>query len=606
MERDMGIFVWNNSYSVGIGEVDSQHQVLVRLINDLDAAVTHGTEEAVLLRLLGELVAYAQYHFTTEEQMMLAAGVETGHCRRHKLEHDNFAHSVGSRLEQIDPGNSAATHELLDFLVKWLIGHIMLVDKEMARLARPEAPAGIAPVPDPALRIRQDAEFAQQALIAALRESESRFRILTDTVPLLIWMTEQTPGRVFFNQTWLDFSGRQLAGERGDGWMQGLHPEDAPKFAEQYLAAFAGRQRYTAEFRLRRADGEYRWFLETGVPRNTRDGGFAGFTGSGVDITRRKQAEAVLRHARDQLEIRVAERTAELSGANRQLLEEKAEQQTLIKKLEEAHNQLLQSEKMASIGQLAAGVAHEINNPIGYVNSNLGTLGKYVQDLLRMLAAYDGEKQANASPAIQALRRELDIDFLREDTGNLLKESLEGVERVKRIVQDLKDFSHVDEAEWQYANLNRGLESTLNVAWNEIKYKAEVVKDYGEIPDIRCLPQQLNQVFMNVLVNAAQAMDRRGSISILTRFDGERVCVTISDTGKGIPPELLTRIFDPFFTTKPIGKGTGLGLSIAYGIINKHKGKIEVESTVGQGTTFRIYLPATDQGTAAAESERKS
>jgi hemerythrin-like metal-binding protein/PAS domain S-box-containing protein len=587
----MTVFAWNDSYRVGNEEIDAQHQVLVRVINELDDAVTHGLEDTVVLPLLGELGAYAHYHFASEEQMMLVAGYDAGRFKQHKAMHDDFAASVSSRLETIDLGNRAATAGLLDFLVKWLAGHILLVDKEMARRIGGAGGAAAAPETDAVRQSRQDAELAQRALIDALRESESRFRILTDTVPILIWMTEQTPQRVFFNRTWLDFSGRTLAAERGDGWVQGLHAEDAAVFLAQYRAAFAARERYTAEYRLRRADGEYRWFLETGVPRTLEDGGFAGFVGSAVDITQRKQAEAVLRHARDQLEARVATRTAELSAANRQLLLEKAEQQTLIKKLEEAHNQLLQSEKMASIGQLAAGVAHEINNPIGYVNSNLGTLGKYVQDLLRMLTAYEGETAANAAPAIQALRREVDIDFLREDTGNLLAESLEGVERVKRIVQDLKDFSHVDEAEWQWANLNRGLDSTLNVAQNEIKYKAEVVKDYGEIPDIHCLPQQLNQVFMNVLVNAAQAMDARGSISVRTRLEDGEVCVTIADTGKGIAPEVLTRIFDPFFTTKPVGKGTGLGLSIAYGIVNKHQGRIEVESALGKGTTFRIRLP---------------
>ena len=274
-------------------------------------------------------------------------------------------------------------------------------------------------------------------------------------------------------------------------------------------------------------------------------------------------------------------------------VEEREAQQALIMKLAEVHNQLLQSEKMASIGQLAAGVAHEINNPIGFVNSNLGTLAQYVEDLLRLIDACETGDTATVS----RVREEIDLPFLRADVVSLLEESRDGIQRVKQIVQDLKDFSHVDEAEWQFADLHKGLDSTLNVVNNEIKYKAEVVKEYGNIPCVECLSSQINQVFMNLLVNAAHAMDedRRGRITVRTGVrtdvDGGEVWVEIADNGKGIPPENITRIFDPFFTTKPIGKGTGLGLSLAYGIIEKHHGRIEVESKVGKGTTFRVILP---------------
>ncbi len=276
------------------------------------------------------------------------------------------------------------------------------------------------------------------------------------------------------------------------------------------------------------------------------------------------------------------------------LRKEKSEQQILIERLEEAHNQLLQSEKMASIGQLAAGVAHEINNPIGYVNSNLGALQKYIKNLLQLIAAYETCEE-DLSPShrdsINALKQEIDVAYLREDISDLMTESLGGLQRVKRIVQDLKDFSHVSDSEIQWANLESGLESTLNVVWNELKYKAEVIKDYGSIPEIECIPSQLNQVFMNLLVNAAQAIPERGEITLRTRKVNDSVCIEIADTGSGIPQEIINRIFDPFFTTKPVGTGTGLGLSITHGIIRKHKGRIEVDSAPGTGTTFRIYLP---------------
>ena len=280
------------------------------------------------------------------------------------------------------------------------------------------------------------------------------------------------------------------------------------------------------------------------------------------------------------------------------LQNEKSEQKALIEKLHNAQNQLLQSDKMASIGQLAAGVAHEINNPIGYVNSNLGALKKYLKDIFTMLEAYEQAEpllapNPDTAARVKALRDKLDIEFLKNDIGALMKESEEGISRVKKIVQDLKDFSHVDESEWQFVDLHKGLESTLNVVRNEIKYKVEVIKEYGDLQKVECLPSQINQVFMNILVNAAHAIENLGTITIRTGMQGEEAWVEFADTGKGIQPENLKRIFEPFFTTKPVGKGTGLGLSLSYSIIQKHHGRITVASEVGKGTTFRIFLPVT-------------
>ncbi|WP_172148843.1 ATP-binding protein [Pseudomonas tumuqii] len=290
------------------------------------------------------------------------------------------------------------------------------------------------------------------------------------------------------------------------------------------------------------------------------------------------------------LEAKVVERTLEIRQASEALQVEIVERKQL-------QSQLLQAEKLASIGQLAAGVAHEINNPIGYISSNFCTLEGYYAGLLEMLNAYEAVEQTVGSPEVaaklQSLRERLELDFLKEDIPQLMRESRQGIARVRQIVQDLKDFSRIDSTqEWQWANLEEGIDSTLNIVANEIKYKADVVKQYAGIGEIECLPAQLNQVVLNLLVNAAQAMGpERGTISIRTGTAAERVWIEVADTGQGIAAQALPRIFDPFFTTKPIGQGTGLGLSLSYGIVQKHNGTLRVDSEVGVGSTFRLELP---------------
>lgn len=301
--------------------------------------------------------------------------------------------------------------------------------------------------------------------------------------------------------------------------------------------------------------------------------------------------------------------TPELKGFNQvqELLQANEELKVLNAKLSATQDKLVQSEKLASIGQLAAGVAHEINNPIGYIFSNFGTLEGYLAQLFQMLAAYEAaEPLLTNTPEgklLRQIRHEIDLDYLKEDIPNLMRESREGISRVRKIVSDLKDFSRVGSSqEWVWANLHKGIDSTLNIVNNEIKYKAEVERHYGELPDVECLPSEINQVIMNLLINAAQAIHvSKGVIRVRTGTASEagieQVWIEIEDNGAGIPPEHISRIFDPFFTTKPVGKGTGLGLSLSYGIVQKHAGHIDVTSQPGQGTCFRITLPVHHEAT---------
>jgi signal transduction histidine kinase len=296
-----------------------------------------------------------------------------------------------------------------------------------------------------------------------------------------------------------------------------------------------------------------------------------------------------LGRSKDTLQRMVSARTRALSDQNADLEEKTKELAKALRDLEMAHAMLLQQEKMASIGVLAAGVAHELNNPIGFVNSNLGTLGRYCDKLVRLLAAY--ERRLPGDPELEALRREEKLSFVLEDLPVLVRESLEGTERVRKIVADLKAFSHPTDRQVVHADLNECLRSTLNIVHNELKYKARVVTDFGPVPQVRCNPGEINQVFMNLLVNACQAITAQGEIRIATRVDGDAAVVSITDTGCGIPEEIRGRVFDPFFTTKPVGKGTGLGLTISYDIVRKHGGSLTFESEVGKGTTFHMRLP---------------
>jgi PAS domain S-box-containing protein len=431
--------------------------------------------------------------------------------------------------------------------------------------------------------------------IVCRRRSENALRLATQVVnasPVVCFRARSTEGwpLVFISDNvrqW-GYTPKQII-DGQPAVCDVMHPDDLPRIrSETNRYAAEGVSRFALEYRLVTAEGQVVWVLGRTTIRLDGEGKPEFYDGVLTDITERKAQQALMDEAL-------------------------AQQKKLNKRLEEANSQLMQSEKMASIGQLAAGVAHELNNPIGFVHSNLGTLDGYVHDLMAIIAAYESlfcardETNPHADEIGRLLERH-DFAFLKEDIFSLLAESKDGLGRVRKIVQDLKNFSRVGEQEWQEADLHQGIDSTLNIVWNELKYKAKVVKEYGDIPHVFCLISQLNQVFMNLLVNAGHAIETQGTITIRTgRHGNDRVSVEISDTGKGIAPEHINRIFEPFFTTKPVGKGTGLGLSLSYGIVKRHGGQIEVESIEGQGTTFRLLLPINPkQSTEPKVSETSS
>jgi len=260
-------------------------------------------------------------------------------------------------------------------------------------------------------------------------------------------------------------------------------------------------------------------------------------------------------------------------------LEQKVEERT--KEVREKQAQLVQSSKMAALGSLVAGVAHEINTPVGAIGSMHNTLIRAMDRLKGEL----GESHGGAESALERIRN----SFGTIEEANKVIRS--GTERVIDIVRRLRSFARLDEAELKEADINEGLEDTLTMIHHQIKHNIDIIKNYGEIPKISCYPGRLNQVFLNLLINAKQAIKDKGEINITTQSEDGKVVIRIQDTGQGIPPDNLSQIFDPGYTTKGVGVGTGLGLSICYQIIQDHRGKIEVESEVGKGTTFTITLP---------------
>jgi signal transduction histidine kinase len=267
---------------------------------------------------------------------------------------------------------------------------------------------------------------------------------------------------------------------------------------------------------------------------------------------------------------------------------EQVEIEALRQRVTQLTEQLMHSEKLASLGQLAAGVAHEINNPIGYVASNLVSLNEYVDSLMMLI-----KQLSNQLPIDQTnkLKQLYDFDYINQDLPKLMFQSESGLQRVIEIVRELKDFSHLDDVEFTEVDLHLGIHSTLNILANELKYRAEVKKVFADLPLVRCVSSQINQVVLNLVLNAAQAFESRGVITITTGFSESWVWFSVQDNGPGMQQDKLEQIFQPFYTTKGKDEGTGLGLALSRSIVDKHLGIIEVTSEPGVGSCFTVKLP---------------
>jgi PAS domain S-box-containing protein len=460
-------------------------------------------------------------------------------------------------------------------------------------------------------RAAEAARLAAEASEHAKTESEQRWLFALEGSGDGVWDWDYPSGTVFYSRRFKEMLG-YAEDEIGTGLNEltdRVHPACSDAIRSELHRYLNGETPYYAgEFRMLCRDGSYRWILTRGmVVSRAADGSIVRIIGTHSDITTRKQVEETLHEQALMLEEEVAQRQlAQESLAVKQVQLQALNETLEARVAEELHKNrekdgiLLQQDKLASIGQLAAGVAHEINNPMGFIMSNLRTLKKYTDVEQQYLQALEEATKAccpeEQNKQLDELHKRLDIGYVLEDIPPLITESIEGTERIKQIVLDLKDFARSDENSLKETDLNQCVQSTVNIVRNEIKYVADLNLQLGNIPPIICNPQQINQVIANLLLNAAHAINGHGSITVSTSAESDKVLLTVADTGCGIPDEIRKRVFDPFFTTKEVGKGTGLGLSISYDIVTKHGGEISLESEPGVGTTFMVRLPISGPG----------
>ncbi|MBW4650777.1 MAG: PAS domain-containing sensor histidine kinase [Kastovskya adunca ATA6-11-RM4] len=426
----------------------------------------------------------------------------------------------------------------------------------------------------------------------SLQEREARYRSLVVATTQIVWVTSPQGQVIEDLPSWRAFTGQGVAEIMGMGWTDAIHPDDCEQVAQVWSQAVEARSLYDTEYRLKGKDGNYYYFAVRGVPVLEADGCIREWVGTCTDITHRQQALDALRQSEAQLR----QQTQQL--------------QTTLLQLQQTQSQLVQNEKMSSLGQLVAGVAHEINNPVNFIAGNLVHAEEYIKDLLGLLAEYQ-QHYPQPVPEIAEEIEAIELDFLAEDLPKVLASMKIGANRIREIVTSLRNFSRLDEAEKKAVDIHDGIDSTLMILQSRLKAQPDhaqiqVIKSYGTLPLVECYAGQLNQVFMNLLSNAIDVFDEYNqqhseegnqahpsTITIATKLKNpDWASITIADNGPGMSAEVLRRIFTPFFTTKPIGKGTGLGLSISYQIVTeKHNGQLRCTSSGGEGTEFTIEIP---------------
>jgi two-component system, NtrC family, sensor kinase len=399
-----------------------------------------------------------------------------------------------------------------------------------------------------------------------------------------LWNWNIETNEMFFSTRWkqmLGYAEHEITNHRQE-WEQRVHPDDLEQVKLNIYNYLQGNNsEYATEYRLRHKDSSYLWILSRGILLRDVHGTPYQMAGSHSDITNRKLAESALRKS----EASLKEKTLNLKNT--------------LRKLRQTQAQLIQTEKMSSLGQLVAGIAHEINNPVSFIHGNVNHALEYMTNIIDLLNLYR-HHHSQYHLEIDQKSQEIDLEFILIDLPKLLKSMQVGTDRITKIVDSLRNFSRLDEAEYKPVDIHEGLENTILILQYKLKGKTgdlnvEIIKEYSELPLVNCFAGQLNQVFMNILSNAIDALPKttiNPTIRIKTELVGDRVVITIADNGVGITPDIQKRLFDPFFTTKPIGQGTGLGLAISYQIIvEKHRGTLQCFSELGKGTQFRIEIP---------------